>query len=299
MSLADEKRFCFFASSDNNVLATNEVDIIIDSECTNYMLKDCKLFATLDESFSRSVGSANNSESEIIVKGRVEFYLFEDNGKRAKITLSEALFVPNFGKNVISVSKLKNFGNKVEFGDIDQILTRDGTVFLLMQENNLFRWIAKFINHETQQNDFCRGQCLVFSNLKLWHDRLGHNNFRDSIKLQNHVDGMQFDKNDSNEVKCDTCELNKAKCKPIPKDSVDRARNAPDFVHVDNLGPVTPVSVDNHRYAISFVDSFSRYLKAFLMKTRDECLQYFQQFCADLGTPVTLVSDGGKVFSSG
>ena len=34
------------------------------------------------------------------------------------------------------------------------------------------------------------------------------------------------------------------------------------------------------------------------MKTRDECLQYFQQFCADLGTPQTLVSDGAKEFSS-
>ena len=34
------------------------------------------------------------------------------------------------------------------------------------------------------------------------------------------------------------------------------------------------------------------------MKTRDKCLQYFQKFCADLGTPQTLVSDGTKEFSS-
>ncbi|XP_075247459.1 receptor tyrosine-protein kinase erbB-2-like [Convolutriloba macropyga] len=44
---------------------TNEVDIIIDSGCTTYMLKDRELFATLDESFSGSVGCANSSESEI------------------------------------------------------------------------------------------------------------------------------------------------------------------------------------------------------------------------------------------
>ena len=119
-----------------------------------------------------------------------------------------------------------------------------------MQENNLFRWSAKFINHETQENDFCNEQCLASLNLKFWHDRLGHNNFQDLIKLQNHVDGMQIDKNDSSELKCETCELNKAKRKAVPKDSVDRANNALDFVHVDNLGPVTPVSVDNHRYAI-------------------------------------------------
>ena len=85
-----KKVFAFFASSDNNVLATNEVDIIIDSGCTNYMLKDRELFATLDESFSGSVGCANHSESKIKGKGRADFYLCEDNGKRAKITLTEA-----------------------------------------------------------------------------------------------------------------------------------------------------------------------------------------------------------------
>ena len=195
------------------------------------------------------------------------------------------------------MSKLKNSGNKVEFGDNDQIVTRDGTVFPLMQENNLFRWSAKFTDYETQENDFCNEQCLASSNLKLWHDRLGHNDFQDLIKLQNHVDGMQIDKNDSSELKCDTCELNKAKRKAVPKDSVDRANIVLDIVH-DILGPVTPVSVDNHRYAISFVDSFSRYSKVYFMKARDECLQYFQQFCADLGTPQTPVSDGAKEFSS-
>ena len=195
------------------------------------------------------------------------------------------------------MSKLKNCGNKVEFGDNYQIVTTDGTVFPLMQEKYLFRWSAKFINHETQENNLCNEQCLASSNLKLWHDRLGHNDFQDLIKLQNHVGGMQIDKNDSSELMCGTCELNKAKRKAVPKDSVDRAKNALNIVHVDFLGPVTPVSVDNHRYAISFVDSFSRYSKVYFMKTRDECLQYFQQFCPDLGTPRTFVSDGAREFS--
>ena len=144
----------------------------------------------------------------------------------------------------------------MEFGDNDQTVTRDGTVFPLMQENNLFRWSAKFINHKTQENEFCYEQCLASSKLKLWHDRLGHNNFQDLIKLQNHVDGMQIDKIDSSELKCDTCELNNAIRKAVPKDNVDGANNALDIVHVDILGPVLTASVDNHRYAISIVDSF-------------------------------------------
>ena len=111
---------------------------------------------------------------------------------------------------------------------------------------------------------------------------------------------MQIDKNDGSELKWDACEINTAKRKPVPKDIVDRANNALDIVHVDILGPVTPVSVENHRYAIfeSLPDSFSRYSKVYFMKTRDKCLLYFQQFCTDLGTPQTLVIDSAKEFSS-
>ena len=63
---------------------------------------------------------------------------------------------------------------------------------------------------------------------------------------------MQIDKNDSSELKCDTCKLNKAKRNTVPKYSVDRADNAIDIVHADILGSVTSVSVDNHRYAVPF-----------------------------------------------
>ena len=85
MNSAEEKDFCFFASSDNNVLATKEDDMIIDSGCTNYRLKNRQLFATIDESFSGSVGCANSFESEIKGNSGVEFYVCEDNGKRATI----------------------------------------------------------------------------------------------------------------------------------------------------------------------------------------------------------------------
>ena len=70
-----------------------------------YLSKDRELFATLDEKFSGFVGCVNNSESEIKGKGRAQFYVREDSGKRAKVTLSEALFVHDYGKNYISLGK--------------------------------------------------------------------------------------------------------------------------------------------------------------------------------------------------
>ena len=71
-----------------------------------------------------------------------------------------------------------------------------------------------------------------------------------------------------------------------------------DIVHTDIVGPITPEAVDGHKYAIGFVDSFSRYYRVYFMKSREEPLEKFQQFCADVGQPLTLVSDGAKEYIS-
>ena len=60
----------------------------------------------------------------------------EENGKRAKITLSEALFVHDYGTNLLLRSKLKNAGNKLEFGDNGQVVTRDGTFSIESREQS-------------------------------------------------------------------------------------------------------------------------------------------------------------------
>ena len=65
------------------------------------------------------------------------------------------------------------------------------------------------------------------------------------------------------------------------------------IVHTDVLGNISPEAVDGHCYAIRFVDSFSRFSKIFIMKKRDEVLDKFKQFWADVGKPGTLLSDGG------
>ena len=56
--------------------------------------------------------------------------------------------------------------------------------------------------------------------------------------------------NDFKIENCETCELNKAKKKPVPKDSYTRATRTLDFVHKDILGPIDPLAEDGHRYDI-------------------------------------------------
>ena len=127
----------------------------------------------------------------------------------------------------------------------------------------------------------------------MWQKRLGHNNFTDLSKLVEHVEGMRI--SDSSVDVCEICELNKAMKQPIAKDCTTRAQAVLDIVHTDILGPITPEAVDSHKYAIGFVDSFSRFCSVYFMKSRDETVEKFQQFCAVVGQPLTLVSDGAKL----
>ena len=63
-------------------------------------------------------------------------------------------------------------------------------------------------------------------------------------------------------------------------------------MHTDVLENNYPEAIDGPCYAIGFVDSFSRFSKVNFMKTRDEVLGKFKQFCADLGKLGALVADG-------
>ena len=128
----------------------------------------------------------------------------------------------------------------------------------------------------------------------MWHKRLDHNNFTDLSKLVEHVEGIHI--SGSSVDVCEICEMNKATKQPIAKDCTTRAQAALDIVHTDILGPITPDAVDGHKHAVGFVDSFSRNCRVYFMKSRDEALENFQQFCADKGQPVTLVSDGAKEY---
>ena len=99
--------------------------------------------------------------------------------------------------------------------------------------------------------------------LSLWHKRLGHNNVQGIYKLKDHA--VRIKLSEHNLTNCETCQLNKSKKPPVPKDSETRASDALEIVHSDILEPIQPEAVDDHRYAKGFVDSFSRYQKLYFL----------------------------------
>ena len=139
------------------------------------------------------------------------------------------------------------------------ITDKRGIDYQFRQEKNLFIWDFSGID------ETCKENCLMSSRLKMWYKRLGHNNFTELSKLIEHIEGMLI--SDSLVDVCEICELNKPKKQPIAKDCTTRAKTVLDIVHTEILGPITPEAVDGHKYAIGFVDSFSRYYRVIFMKS--------------------------------
>jgi hypothetical protein len=249
------------------------------------MLKDRHLFISLDSCPHGSVGNADQSLSKIAGVGTACFWSLDSAGQFRRIELKDAYYMPNYGRNLVSVKRLNDAGVETVFGSSPRLIVAAGTVFPLQEDNGLFVLKGKVRSEEAAHA----------VPLALWHDRLGHNNRKDVQCLESKVLGMSI--SDKTVELCETCETEKAKRQPIKKSSWGtRALKTLDIVHTDILGPLTEESIDGFKYAIGFVDSYSRFGTVYLMKARSECLDKFKLFVTDVGSPRTLVSDGAKEY---
>ena len=145
-------------------------DMIVDSGCTGYMLKDSDMFSDLEKTRGGVVGNANSIRSRIEGHGTAEY--------RASATLeAEGCILPSYIHNLVSVSKLNTNGIVATFNK-DEAWTKapDGTKLPLMRENNLF----KLKGFKKPSTDVANNAVTI----DRWHQRLGHNNTKDVGNLE-------------------------------------------------------------------------------------------------------------------
>ena len=76
-----------------------------------------------------------------------------------------------------------------------------------------------------------------------------------------------------------------------------------ELVYSNVRGTMETTSLGGHRYVVSFIDSYSRFARAFFMKHKSEVLEKIRQFCIDEGvrqtfSSLTLRSDGGGEYDN-
>ena len=107
----------------------------------------------------------------------------------------------------------------------------------------------------------------------LWHERLGHVNYKTLRKLINLEVLPNFECNKS---KCQTCV--ESKYAKHPYKSVERNSNPLDLIHTDICDMKSTPSRGGKKYFITFIDDCTRYCYVYLLNSKDEAIDAFRQY---------------------
>ena len=284
--------FSFYSGSD----CSKSKELILDSGCTSHIFCIKDFFVELHDVSSEICVNANNSVSPVKEQSVDKISLLDKRGVSNVLKLSDCLHVPDHSRNLLSVSALGQKGAKVVF---------DGTCELRCSEEVSFPFVQGNVLYVTKAFSVCSSNfsstCKV--DLDLWHCRLGHNNKRDVQKLSKSVQGMKLRNSSFSESFCDICAANKLNRQRPSSNMALRKYSKLELIYSDVRGPMETTPLGGHRYVVSFIDSYSRFARAYFIRHQSEVLEKFRQFCIDEGAPktfssLTLRSGGGGEYDN-
>ena len=238
-------------------------------------------------------------------------------GERFQIDLGRAHAMRACPMNLLSVSLLIQIGAIVHFQkDNCWFQVNSGSAKIpFEQKDGLFQLklsassngdAAASISDDpdtTQQNFAVNGKCMAVGSFHLWHRRVRHLSKARLVRIlkSKAVTGFKVKGKTSTSCSCDSCSMAKIRRQPIPnvRGSPDRATFVGHTVSIDTK--VLPYSTfSGYKYALCFVDHFSRYGMVFFMRSKTETAEKLEIYIREmnrLGHRIrTIQSDRGSEF---
>ena len=131
-SRGPEKQGFFSFRSFEGASGQRGLELMVDSGCNGFMVKERTLFKELDEAFNTDVGNANGSRTRVEGRGTARCGVLDSKGRMCELELKQVFWVPTYTRSLISVKKLAEQGAMVSFGKEANIRTQDGTLFTLV-----------------------------------------------------------------------------------------------------------------------------------------------------------------------
>ena len=276
---------------------------IIDSGATNhacYSLQWFKQSSPLSKG-QRSLKLGNGEYVFVMAVGLVELCF---NNKT--LCLLDCLFVPDFKRNLVSVSCLVEHGLTVQFNSSVSIKSNNAFICSGLLINGLYFLtpMSYSINaiENTDDEQFPLSKKRKFSNeTYTWHLRLGHIN---SSRIHGLVKSGILNSLIFEPIPvCESCLEGKMTKRPF-KAKGNRATIQLELVHTDVCGPMSVQARGGYEYFITFTDDYSRYGYVYLMRHKSEAFDKFREYKAEaekqLGVHIKqLRSDRGGEYLSG
>jgi uncharacterized protein YjhX (UPF0386 family) len=242
---------------------------IIDSGASRHMTGDQARLSNLNEkNTSYKVRLGDKTTYPVEGFGQASIKMKTCN----YVHLSNALYVPGLKKNLVSISCLEDKGNIIAFVDV-KVLSwhKDSNIenarVIESHEGNMYRLLEKneeaLVHNEVNPNE-------------LWHRRYTHINYQALPFLKRMVEGIP-ELQSTHEGICKGCALGKNIKKPFPS-SNNRSKEILDLTHSDVCGPMPVKFLGGSSYYVIFIDDYSRNTWLYLLKTKDEVFNKFQEF---------------------
>ena len=165
------------------------------------------------------------------------------------------------------------------------LLAPDGGQLPVKQRGKLFFLECKFNRNPMTLETKTRRDT---SDAMLWYRQRGHLNQKDLSSLVN-VGDLEF---------CEVCTASKMHEVAVPKKTDSRASAVGQRVYSDIQGPFEVTSMHDARYALIFIDDFSRLAVVNYLVKKSDALLKFQEFVAEHGAAKCLRTDNGGDCSS-
>ena len=275
----------------SEIKSDNPHDILMDTGASVHIICDKNLFSKLNpfDSETSLLEMADGSKNRNVIEGSgtAKIPVQDIKGNNLNVTLKNALYVPSFNKNIISISLAIKDGYKFNFNDVGKecMINSKGNIVKINMRDQLY-----FLNHLSFSKTITRS-------IKDWHILLGHPNYVDLNKLPACTLNMDLNKEKAPHH-CETC-LKAKYNREIVKVNLERGNRPFQSVHMDLSGPINKDNLLDTKYILGVVCDYSNFLLVYNISSKSETSEALKLFLAQTskyGKTVTVKSDFGGEF---
>ena len=264
----------------------------IDTGANIHVCADISMFSSYQVGGTGSLLMGNGSHARVLGVGTVNLKL--TSGKI--VQLKNVQHVPTIKKNLVSGSLLCRDGYKLVFESNKCVLSKFGTfVGKGYDSGGLFRFSLSDDCNKVVNN------VINVDESNVWHSRLCHVNFGCMSRLASLSLIPKF--TSVKNSKCHVCVESKQTRKPH-KAAEARDLAPLELIHSDLSEMNGVLTKGGKRYFMTLIDDSTRFCYIYLLKTKDEALDYFKIYKAEVENQLErkikrLRSDrGGEYFSN-
>nr|AAL31082.1 putative polyprotein [Oryza sativa Japonica Group] len=277
------------------VFSVNQsTNLWVDTGANVHVCADISLFSSYQVARRSTVLIGNGSHASVHGVGTVDLKF--NSGKI--VQLKNGQHVPSIDMNLVSGSRLTRDGFKLVFESNKVVVSKHGYFIGKGYEcGGLFHFsLSDFCNKSV--NHICGS---VDDEAKVWHSRLCHINFGLMSRLSSMCLIPKFSIVKGS--KCHSCVQSKQPRKPH-KAAKERNLAPLELLHSDLCEMNGVFTKGGKRYFMTLIDDATRFCSVYLLKSKDEALDYFKIYKAEVENQLDrkikrLRSDrGGEFFSN-